>query len=294
MRERLIEIKQDRPGFDNFFGSWICRDDHTLVIDVGPANSAGRFIDTLESLGLERIDYILLSHIHIDHSGALADVLDHYPMAKAICHQKAIAFLIDPSRLWEGSVELLGDVAEMYGKPRPVSGERLIPHTETAVTDLTVIETPGHAAHHLSFVYKNRLFVGEAAGNYLVIGDREYLRPATPPRFFLNVCLESVNRLLALENQPICYAHFGRAENSRQLLERFRDQLMRWKKIIYEFAAKGPRDPDDQIESCMEALLEKDPDLQAFHMMDSAEQARERILMGNSIQGFLGYLRESS
>ena len=70
--------------------------------------------------------------------------------------------------------------------------------------------------------------------------------------------------------------------------------LMRWKKIIYECAAKGSRDLDDQIKSCMEALLEKDPDLQLFHMMDSAEKARERVLMGNSIKGFLGYLRASS
>ena len=289
MRERLVEIKQDMAGFNRFLGSWVCQDEVNLVIDVGPASTAGRLIDSLLSMGLDRVDYVLLTHIHIDHAGGLSDLLERYPTAKVICHEKAVGNLVDPSKLWAGSLKVLGKTAEGYGPPKPVAKERLLPHTQSGLKDLMVIETPGHAPHHLSFNYKNRLFAGEAGGNYFAIENTEYLRPATPPRFFFDVFLESVDRLLALKNQTICYAHFGRAEGSHRLLKIFHDQLMRWKEIIYDQVLIGDEDLENM---CMEALLEKDPNLAAFHKMDPDTQERERIFLANSIKGFIGFFQE--
>ena len=65
MNVELVEIKQDVPGFDSFFGSWACQGDVNILIDVGPANTAARLIDSLVSLGLDRVDLVLLTHIHI-------------------------------------------------------------------------------------------------------------------------------------------------------------------------------------------------------------------------------------
>jgi glyoxylase-like metal-dependent hydrolase (beta-lactamase superfamily II) len=290
MDVKLIEIKQDMPGFNGFLGSWVCQDDINFLVDVGPANTAGRLIDSLASIGLNRVDFIFLTHIHIDHAGALADLLENYPMARVICHEKGIKFLVDPSKLWAGSLEVLGETAKGYGPPKPVKDLKLlVPHTQCSVPDLTVIETPGHAPHHLSFSYKNILFAGEAGGNYFLINNIEYLRPATPPRFFLKVFLNSLDRLLALENQTICYAHFGMAEGSHRLLNKFRDQLLRWKDIIFDQVQKGD---EDLLDRCMGALLEKDPDLRAFRKMDPDLQKREKTFLSNSINGFMGFFQE--
>ena len=291
MDAKLIEIKQDMPGFNHFFGSWVYRDDLTVVVDVGPANSAARLIASLHQMGVERVDYVFLTHLHIDHCGGLAQLLDHYPMARVICHDKGIDYLVDPSKLWKGSLAVLGEVAEAYGPPKPVAKDRLIPHTKNNLKDLMIIETPGHAAHHLSFSYKNQLFAGEAGGNYLRIEDMEYLRPATPPRFFFDIFVESVDQLLAIDDQPICYAHFGRAERSHRLLRTFRDQLMRWKRIIREITADKP--DDDLVRRCMDTLLERDPNLRAFERMDPDIQERERFFMANSVKGFIGFFREN-
>ena len=291
MNEIFLPIKQDIPGFNPFFGSWVCRGELNMVVDVGPANTAGRLVDSLESIGLKTLDYILLTHIHIDHGGALAGVLAHYPKAKVICHEKGIPHLIDPSKLYEGSLKVLGDLAKTYGSPGPIAEDRLVPHTQCKIDGLKVIETPGHALHHLSFTYQKRLYAGEAAGNFFVVGNRDYLRPATPPRFFFDVFMGSVDRLLALEDQPIRYAHVGGAESAHRSLKLFRDQLVFWESVISKSVTRGGRKPDI-IRNCVDRLLKDDPNLAAFENMDADTQERERTFMANAVKGFVEFFEE--
>ncbi len=236
MKPELIEIEQPLPGFNRFIGSWLCRDRAdapVLLVDPGPARSAPRLLAALDRLGADRIDYILITHIHIDHAGGLAALLDRYPMAMGICHEKAMPFLADPAKLWEGSEAVLGDVARMYGRPAPVDPDRLLPHPKAGVPGLDILETPGHAVHHLSVSYGGCLFAGEAGGTYMALPDGDYLRPATPPRFFMASYLESLDRLISLDNQPVYCGHFGRAADSRKMLARFRERLLRWEVIIF-------------------------------------------------------------
>ena len=288
MQPTLIEIKQDRPGFDRFIGSWICPGDKPIVIDVGPSRSVPKLIDSLIAMGVHRVDFVLLTHIHMDHAGGLAEFLDHFPMARAVCHSKAISHLVDPSKLWLGSRNTLGDLAEAYGPIRPVKRERLIPHTETRMQGIDIIETPGHAPHHLSFIVEGNLFAGEAGGIYVTGKGWEYLRPATPPVFFLKEFLGSIDRLLTAKDVPICYAHFGRAESSHHMLKRERAQLLFWEERIREEMAKSDH---LLMERCMAKLLAGDPELRAFKAMTSADQDREKFFMGNSIKGFLEFLQ---
>lgn len=291
MEPELIEIEQPLPGFNRFIGSWIRNGRSgvpTVLVDPGPAGSVRRLTAALDRRGIDRIDYVLITHIHIDHAGGLGDILDRYPMAMAVCHEKAVPYLVDPAGLWQGSVSVLGDIAGMYGRPAPVSPARLLGHLSTTLAGLDVLETPGHAAHHLSFSFEGSLFAGEAGGNYIALPDGGYLRPATPPRFFMAPYLESVDRLLTLENQPVYYGHFGRAADSRKMLRRFREQLLRWEDIIGREAGRGG---DHLISRSMEALLGQDPELGLFAALDPAVQERERFFITNSIKGILGYLK---
>jgi glyoxylase-like metal-dependent hydrolase (beta-lactamase superfamily II) len=289
MTVRLIEIPQDSPGFNQFIGSWAHLGNINFIVDVGPANTSTRLTDTLVSLGIDRLDYILLTHIHIDHAGGLSNVLEHYPMARVICHEKAIPFLVNPSKLWSGSLSVLGKTALIYGKPKPVEEKRFMPHSQCNIAGLTIVETPGHAAHHLSFSYGNRLFAGEAAGNYLVLTDGTYLRPATPPLFFMAAYLDSLKRLLAIGNKILCYGHFGEAPNSHEMLDRFNVQLHRWKEIIIEALVKGEKDP---LPGCMKALIEEDPELKLFNKLSPSVQDREKFFLSNSINGYIKFLQK--
>lgn len=284
-----VVIKQDIPGMEGFICSWICGRDPNIIIDVGPSSTIGRLSESLLAINMQRIDFVLLSHIHIDHAGGLADFLDRFPTARVMCHAKGIRHLVDPSKLWEASLMTLGDLARSYGPMRPVKEEKFIPHTQTALDGLQVIETPGHAAHHLSFAYNDNLFAGEAAGVYYEKYEG-YLRPASPPPFFMEEFLASIDRLLALRDQPICFAHLGKAASSHNMLRRARDQLFRWKSIIAKELAKGK---EDLPERCLGEILRLDPDVNPYHRMRTDEQEREKFFLANAIKGFLGYLEKN-
>jgi glyoxylase-like metal-dependent hydrolase (beta-lactamase superfamily II) len=285
---KLIEIKQKLPGFNQFIGSWLYRGDINFVVDVGPANSVFRLIDALTEMKIENIDYIFLTHIHIDHSGGLTRFLKHFPMAKDLCHEKGIKHLVNPDRLWESSAKILGEISEIYGPLSPVEEKYFISQHNTFDKDIVVIDTPGHASHHLSFVYNGNLFVGEAGGNYLRVQGKDYLRPATPPIFHLTTFLSSIEKLIQLEDMQICYAHFGKANSSHEMLKRSRDQILNWEKIIRRELLS---DSNDLIERCVKSLLSEDPELNAFQHLESNVQKREIFFIQNSIKGYLQYLQ---
>jgi len=284
----LIELKQNKPGFRHFIGSWLITGRENILVDVGPYNSIDQLIHSLTELGVDRIDRVLLTHIHIDHAGGLAPFLEHFPMARVVCHEKAIPHLVDPSKLWAGSRKTLGDdLTDTYGLIRPVKKEWLVPHTEAKLEGLEIVETPGHAVHHLCFIVEGFLFAGEAGGVHFTVGDAEYLRPATPPVFFMDQFLQSIDRLLSHETMPICYSHFRLAESSHAMLKRQKHQLVLWEGIIKKEISRGE---NGVIERSLDALLGRDPELKAFSALSAEDQARERFFMGHSIEGYVGFL----
>jgi len=286
----LIEIPQEKAGFNGFIGAWLIQDGPTVLVDVGPANTADLLIAKLEDLGISRLDYVFTTHIHIDHAGGLGPILSRYPEAMAVCHEKAIKHVVEPQRLWEGSLKVLGEIAKMYGPPQPVASKRIIPHPQLKLENLLIVDTPGHAPHHLSYQYNGRLFAGEAAGNYLTFNGKDYLRPATPPRFFLEMFISSIDKLLELPDQPICYAHFGVAPSSRTMLERFKAQILFWADLINKEMRKGG---DNLLDRCVERLLAEDKNLSAFEEMDPDTKRRELNFMANAMKGFVGYFQDN-
>jgi hypothetical protein len=74
------------------------------------------------------------------------------------------------------------------------------------------------------------------------------------------------------------------------MLMRARKQLLRWERILSKETAAGHGDADT-VNRCVERLLKEDPELQAYQSMTPSVQERERALMTNSIQGFMGYFR---
>jgi glyoxylase-like metal-dependent hydrolase (beta-lactamase superfamily II) len=258
---------------------------------VGPKASLKALLSGLKELNITRPDFVFLTHVHIDHAGALGAFLTSFPQTRVICHASGIKHLLDPRKLWEGSLEVLGDLALRFGEIDPAPGRNLVPLEEFNAEGFRLLPTPGHAAHHISFVYDNSLFVGEAGGVFRDLGDAIYLRPATPPRFILEEAVGSIDKLLETEAREICYAHSGMHPDAKKMLRAHRDQLFLWEEVIRHQMEKSSE--KSLMEDCIRALFRKDPLLRSIEHMGEGDQKRERSSSENSIRGYIGYLRES-
>jgi len=262
-------------------------------VDVGPSSTAAVLFAALDRLGVSSLDAIFLTHLHIDHAGGVGDVVERFPDTPVVCHFSGLDHLRNPSRLWEGSLKVLGSTARAYGMIRPVPDNLLVNAEAFRGFQIEAIPTPGHASHHVCYGYGPFLFAGEAAGVFIQVDDTKfYLRPATPPRFFLETSINSLDRLLDTPHRILCYGHFGSTERTPETLDAHKRQLYLWADLIGACAAGY--EMEDTVEKCMDRLLEKDPLLKQWHRLDQQVQKRERYFLQNSIRGFLQYLAGDS
>lgn len=280
-------------GFDNFIGVWVKTGHPSYIIDVGPAVTVTELKSALDQLDISRLDFIFITHIHLDHAGGLGDFSALFPKTPVVCHNAATPHLVDPSRLWEGSQKTLGDMARSYGPPAPVDASVLVDASRFGDGDVTPMITPGHAPHHVSYMTPQCLFAGETCGVHLNLpGGKDYLRPATPPKFYLETAVRSIDLLLEQRPENLCFGHHGMEKQGAAWLKRHRKQLLLWENVIREELAMG--DDDTLFSRCMDALKRKDPMLANFNLLNPGEKERETYFITNSIKGFKDHIESST
>ena len=152
----MIDLKP--ANIEQFIGSYILKGEKTAIIECGPTSSIENLLKGLDKLKINRedINYVMVSHIHLDHGGGAGALLKHLPNAKLIVHPRGIPHLANPQKLWMQARQVLGKIAEIYGEPFSVPVERMVPAKDGMNVDLgngieiRVIETLGHASHHVS------------------------------------------------------------------------------------------------------------------------------------------------
>ena len=275
-----------QPGFRKFISSWPYRNAGlTFLVDPGPLATIPHLLAELRRLGVERLDYILLTHIHIDHAGGAGALLATFPQAQVLCHPEGIRHLIAPEKLWQGTLKVLGTLADAYGEIVAVSTERISFREE--VGPCRVWMTPGHAQHHLSFQFGDLLFAGEVAGVHYPLAQGIFMRPATPPRFILEVAQESLAKLIALDPQRLVFAHYGLVEEAGKYLKIACAQLNLWVRGV---ATTAETAPEGREEAIIAWLLAHDEYYRNVEQLPEDIRARERYFLGNSLRGMIEYV----
>lgn len=76
------------------YNSYLIRDEKNVLIDTVWMPFAGQFVDNLKTqIPLEDIDYIIINHAEIDHSGALPALMKHIPNTPIYCTANAVKSL---------------------------------------------------------------------------------------------------------------------------------------------------------------------------------------------------------
>lgn len=283
---RIDLVPRGLPGFGRFITSYLYRDKETFLIDIGPASTAPDLLLALNELNVKRVDYILLTHIHLDHAGAAGQISAAFPKAKIVCHPRGLKHLHQPQKLWQGSLGVLKNFALAYHEPQPVPLERLVSAEDFSHLKVKVVNAPGHAPHHLNFLFNDYFFIGESAGIFFNLGANDYLRPATPPRFEMGQALETLNVLEKLQPGRTAFAHYGLSPNGLKQVKAAQSQLKLWADTARRVVLNEGRPMQD----CIEELLEKDPNVRHFNKFTPAEQKRELDFFANALLGILGYL----
>ncbi len=306
----LIDLDQPLPGQRRFISCWARVDGPvTYVVDPGPPSSVDALVAALRELGLQRLDLILLTHVHLDHGGCTARLLQAWPGAKVVCHPAGRPHLLDPAKLWAGSRQVLGAKADVYGEPAPVPAAALAdddPSSDLAARHgILTIPTPGHAPHHVAYVDGDDLFLGECAGTFSTLGQGPlapdyYLRPATPPRFRPATAQASLDRLLALDPLPprLRFAHHGwHGGDSRRLLLEARAQVDIWLDACRRALAaqRGlphtePGSEDDLFDAICALVRQVDPHYARGALLPDDIRQREREFTRQSLRGMLGWI----
>ena len=293
----LIRLPLAQPGFDEFLGSWLLRSpSETVLVDCGVAGSYGTLKGVLDAAGLKP-DLLLLTHVHLDHCGAAGCLCRDFPRMKVFCFEGAAKHLISPEKLWGSTAATLGQaMAEAYEPPLPVPAENIVSRGELPPC-WNVLDTPGHASHHVcylrDFAGRRVLFGGEAlgvfAGNGITswFGDgvhRSGLRPATPPRYIPEIGRASIEKIARASWDLYCCGHYG-SSTDRTLPQRSLRQNLFWEKEIRAALEKGMN--EDQI---VDMLRRHDPELAALRCFADGPLRREIYFLHNNVRGFVTFL----
>ncbi len=289
----LIDLPQKLEGFRKFISSWVVRDGKkAMLVDVGPSSTIPKLVESLKFLGIEDIEYVLLTHVHLDHAGGIGDFIQAFPSAKVVVHEKGVRHLLNPEKLWRASLKVLGHVAEAYGEPKGIPEDKIYSgEVEFGGEVVEVVDTPGHASHHQSYVFGEFLFAGEVAGVHMPLKNDYYLRPATPSKFIYEIAYDSMGKILNLGSKRLCFGHFGFKRDSREIVDKAMRQLRLWLDTVYDIACRRDFEGEEEIvRQAKVELLEKDRRFARYHLLDDDIKKREDFFITNSLKGILEYV----
>lgn len=253
-----IDTGLDHPGMAACY--LVEQDGRGAFIDTGTWHSVPHMLEVLESRGIAReaVDYVMPTHIHLDHAGGAGELMRHLPNARMVVHPFGAKHMIDPERISKGAIAVYGEAQfrKDYHEIVPVDPDRVIEAPDRFEIDLNgrnlvFLDTPGHASHHFCVwdEQSHGFFTGDTFGisyRETDLDGRALIIPTTTPvQFKPEKWQESLDKLESFEPRAMYLTHFGRVEKVPRLMEELREGI----RVHHEIASETmeAEDPAAQI-----------------------------------------------
>ncbi len=201
-------------------------------VDTGSNDSVPLLLDALQQQGLEpaAVDFVFLTHIHLDHAGGAGLLMQHLPNARCVVHPRGAPHMVSPERLIAGAIGVYGEekMYEMYGEIVPIDESRVVVAEDEAWFDLNgrkmqTLHTEGHARHHyvLNDPASHGVFTGDSFGisyRELDTANGEFIYPTTTPASFdPDQAHKSVDRIMSCDPRQLYLTHYSRVRDLERL-----------------------------------------------------------------------------
>jgi len=212
-----------------------------VLIECGPSNVLPNLVTALDSIGIDDVAAMVVTHIHLDHAGGAGHFAARYPGAQIGVHAKGARHLADPTRLWESAERIYtpSGMQSLWGPMDPVPENRLLVLDEGDKIDLgggrklDVMYTPGHAKHHIVFHEERSsgMFVGDSVG--VAFPHGHIVQPVTPPPDFDEVLIaQQLRRMAGRQPGFVGFAHYGVADDAGRVFTQAEERLRTWVEFV--------------------------------------------------------------
>ena len=245
-----IDTGYERPGLAACY--LIEHQGAAAFIDTGTYYSVPHLLETLESKGLSpsMVEYVIPTHVHLDHAGGAGELMRHCPNARMVIHPRGARHMIDPSRLKAGAMAVYGEAAfkSQLGDLIAVPEDHVIKapdesRVELNGRELVFLDTPGHASHHFCIYdpMSEGLFTGDTFGvayPELASANGPYIfPPTTPVQFDPEAWLASVDRLLSLNPKRMYLTHYGMVTDIKNLATQLKRRIQEYADLARSLGA---------------------------------------------------------
>jgi glyoxylase-like metal-dependent hydrolase (beta-lactamase superfamily II) len=249
-----IDVDYVRPGLAA--SHLVVDHGRAAFVDTGTTLSVPNLLAAMEARGVAagQVDWVLTTHVHLDHAGGAGELMRHLPVARCVVHPRGARHLADPGKLVAGSIAVYGEdrYRALYGEIVPVPEERmLVPadgeHIVLGRRTLELLHTPGHALHHYCVVDLDhrRIFPGDNFGiSYrdFDVDGREFIFPTTTPvHFDPEAMLASIDRLMSCRPVAMYLTHFGEVRDLARLARDLRRRVTAFVELARRLAAVPDR-----------------------------------------------------
>ncbi|HVF53988.1 MAG TPA: MBL fold metallo-hydrolase [Actinomycetota bacterium] len=287
----IIDTKMH--GLDEITATFLVPAARPALIETGPRSCVDNVIAALATAGVDSLEYIIVTHIHLDHAGAAGTLAAHFPDATVCVHEVGAPHLVDPSKLWASASRIYGAAMEtMWGGIDPIDRDRIRVIGDGDTIDLgdvklNAIETPGHAYHHHAYFNEDTgdLFTGDALGIFMQ--HPRVIRPATPPpELHVEKAVSSIERLRKIGAVALYFTHFGRHDANDVIFNDAIEALRRWEDWV-RAARRKTRELDEvvtMVEAESVAVLEGELPQEEAQRLENTTSYRMNVM------GFMRYL----